>query len=254
VTDLRAGQKLSLAGNGSISGSSNIILAAGAVLNATGRSDGTLTLAAGQTLNGNGLVRGNWVVGTGATVSPGTNGNLGILTATNGNVTLSGMALMKVNESSATNDVLRAATPAASITYGGTLTITNLNGTFNLNDSFALFSAASYSGNFAATNLPALGAGLAWNWSPANGTLSVVQSVNPNPTNLTALVSGSTLTLSWPPDHTGWRLLVQTNAPGAGLNPASNAWFTIPGSTFVNSVTNVMDPANGSVYYRMVFP
>jgi hypothetical protein len=120
-----------------------------------------------------------------------------------------------------------------------------------LNDTFALFNATSYSGNFSATNLPALGTGLAWNWNPANGTLTVIQSVNPNPTNITSSVSSNVLTLSWPADHIGWRLQVQTNALGTGLN---TNWSDVPGSTSMNSLNATIDPANGAVFYRMVYP
>jgi hypothetical protein len=78
--------------------------------------------------------------------------------------------------------------------------------------------------------------------------------VNPNPTNLVASLSGRVLTLSWPSDHTGWRLLVQTNSMGSGLNPATNAWYTVSGSASTNSETITIDPAQGTVFYRMVYP
>jgi hypothetical protein len=45
-------------------------------------------------------------------------------------------------------------------------------------DTFTLFSASGYSGNFAAINLPSLPAGLAWAWTPANGTLVVVNAIS----------------------------------------------------------------------------
>ena len=83
------------------------------------------------------------------------------------------------------------------------------------------------------------------------GSLRVAVSVNPNPTNLTATVSGSTLTLSWPADHTGWRLQVQTNSLSTGL---SGNWSDVPGSTAVNTVNTTINPANGAVFYRMVYP
>ena len=44
-----------------------------------------------------------------------------------------------------------------------------------VSNSFTLFpGAGGYAGNFAVTNLPAPGTGLAWNWNPTNGVLSVV--------------------------------------------------------------------------------
>ena len=76
-------------------------------------------------------------------------------------------------------------------------------------------------------------------------------SVNQNPTNIVASVSGNQLTLAWPVDHTGWQLQVQTNSLSVGLG---NNWVPVSGSTGVNEVVVPMDPANGSVFYRLVYP
>ncbi|MDR3457543.1 MAG: autotransporter-associated beta strand repeat-containing protein [Verrucomicrobiae bacterium] len=251
VTDIRAGRTLTLRGGGSIAQSSNLILAATATLTAITRTDGTLTLAAGQTLNGNGTVDGNLAVGAGATILPGDLGNIGETTVTNGSLTLAGLALMKLDSTLLSNDVLLAASPSASINFGGTLTVTTLAGTPALGSSFTLFSAPSYAGNFAATNLPALDTGLAWNWNPANGTLSVVPSVNQNPTNIAFSVSGDVLTLSWPADHTGWRLQAQTNSLNTGLG---TNWYDVAGATSVNSVNITNNAADSAVFFRMVYP
>ncbi len=62
---------------------------------------------------------------------------------------------------------------------------------------------------------------------------------------------GSQITLSWPGDHTGWRLQVQTNTLTAGLG---TNWFDVPGSTTTNSVSVPMDLMNGSVFYRLIYP
>jgi autotransporter-associated beta strand protein len=78
-----------------------------------------------------------------------------------------------------------------------------------------------------------------------------VQSVATNPTNITAVVSGNQYTLSWPISHTGWRLQAQTNSLNVGLN--SN-WATVGGSTTTNQVSVPIDPAHGSVFFRLVYP
>ena len=57
--------------------------------------------------------------------------------------------------------------------------------------------------------------------------------------------------LTWPLDHTGWQLQVQTNAPGAGL--ATN-WNAVAGSVLTNQFTMPLDPANGSVFFRLLHP
>ena len=59
------------------------------------------------------------------------------------------------------------------------------------------------------------------------------------------------LTLSWPADHRGWHLQVQTNAPGAGLG---TNWITLPGSDLITGTNITINLANGSVFYRMVYP
>jgi hypothetical protein len=72
-----------------------------------------------------------------------------------------------------------------------------------------------------------------------------------NPTHLTSVLSGNVLTLSWPADHLGWRLQVQTNALPTGL---STDWVTLPGSDLVSSTNITINPGNGAVFFRMVYP
>ena len=59
---------------------------------------------------------------------------------------------------------------------------------------------------------------------------------------------GSNLVFTWPADHRGWRLQVQTNSLVSGIG---TNWITMPGSISVTSVTNPINPANGSVFYRL---
>jgi 4-phytase/acid phosphatase len=65
-----------------------------------------------------------------------------------------------------------------------------------------------------------------------------------NPTNITASVSGKTLTIAWPADHIGWILQAQTNGLSTGQ------WFDVPGSDATNAVVIPINPANTSVFYR----
>jgi len=62
---------------------------------------------------------------------------------------------------------------------------------------------------------------------------------------------GSWLRLSWPPDHTGWRLQVQTNEPGAGLG---TNWMTLSASQSTNQFSIPIHLDFGSVFYRLVYP
>ena len=67
----------------------------------------------------------------------------------------------------------------------------------------------------------------------------------------TGTVSGNQLTLIWPADHTGWRLQGQTNAVNTGL---TRTWHDVPNSAATNRFTVPLDPANGSTFYRLVYP
>lgn len=63
--------------------------------------------------------------------------------------------------------------------------------------------------------------------------------------------NGSNLVFSWPADHRGWLLQVQTNSLTLGIG---TNWVTVPGSATVISVTNTMNPVNESVFYRLAIP
>lgn len=70
------------------------------------------------------------------------------------------------------------------------------------------------------------------------------------PVNLSVSLSGDTFNLSWPMDHTGWRLQVQTNNLATGL--ATN-WFDVVGSATTNGMTSPVDVNTGSMFYRLVY-
>jgi hypothetical protein len=71
-------------------------------------------------------------------------------------------------------------------------------------------------------------------------------------TNITcAVVGGQNLQLSWPGDHTGWILQVQTNDVNAGLG---TNWQNVPGSTVTNQITIPIDQGNGTIFYRLMHP
>jgi len=198
----------------------------------------------GGTLGGTGTINDIVTVSAGGTLSPGA--SIGTLTI-NSNLTLSGTTYIEVNKTAGTRDQIVG---LPSVTYGGTLFATNLSGTLNIGDNFTIFTTAAHTGNFAGiTGTP--GVGKAWSFNPTTGVLSVIVGVNGNPTNIVAKVNGSNLELSWPADHTGWRLQAQTNSLATGL--ATN-WVDVTGSTLVNSVTNVINPAKPAVFYRMVYP
>lgn len=79
----------------------------------------------------------------------------------------------------------------------------------------------------------------------------LVAPVATNPTNITAVVVGNQYQLSWPASHTGWSLQAQTNSLSTGL---SGNWVTVPGSASVNQISVPINPANGSVFFRLIYP
>lgn len=71
------------------------------------------------------------------------------------------------------------------------------------------------------------------------------------PTNILMQAAGNQLRLSWPQDHLGWRLQIQTNNLSGGLG---TNWATVSNSTNVMATNIVVNPANGSVFLRLVYP
>jgi hypothetical protein len=72
------------------------------------------------------------------------------------------------------------------------------------------------------------------------------------PVNITPLPpNNGQLQLSWPQDHLGWHLQIQTNSLNAGLG---TNWVNVPNSTTTNQVFISIDPKNGSLFLRLVYP
>jgi hypothetical protein len=59
------------------------------------------------------------------------------------------------------------------------------------------------------------------------------------------------LQLSWPPDHLGWRLQIQTNNLNSGIG---TNWVTVPDSTNTTQFNLPLNPVNGSVFFRLAYP
>jgi hypothetical protein len=60
-------------------------------------------------------------------------------------------------------------------------------------------------------------------------------------------LNGNQLQFTWPGDHLGWTLQAQTNSPGTN-------WSTVSGPAATNLWVIPIDPANTSVFYRLVYP
>jgi autotransporter-associated beta strand protein len=215
-----------------------------------GLGNTALTVSSGAMLGGNGTLLGSVTVQSGATLSPGA--PVGSLTISN-NLTLAAgsTSRLEVNLDTLAHDAI---TGLNNVAYGGTLIVTNIGGTAGLADgaTLNLFSAVGYSGTFATLDVPALPVGWTWDISGLpNGTLMLARTVSTTPTHLNFQVTGSVLDISWPSSHTGWRLEAQTNAVGVGL---TDNWITLVGTQSTNRFVTDIDPANGSVFYRLVYP
>ena len=239
---------LALAEPATLTNSALVAVFGGAVVDVSSRTDQTLTVPAGQTLAGSGTVNGKVNALAGSLINPGD--AIGTFTVQS-DVFLGGTLLMELNRTNTqTSDQL--VSNAGTITPSGVsiLTVTNLGPALQAGDVFQLFSAPV--SGFATVNLPALPASYGWtNRLALDGSLMVQMLVSTLPTNITVQVVNNTLTLTWPADHTGWRLQSQTNGAGQGL---SSNWADVSGSTNVSQVNLPVDPANGSVFFRLVYP
>jgi fibronectin-binding autotransporter adhesin len=226
---------LALSGSGSISSSTNIVIAAGSELNVSARSDTMLTLASGQTLQGNGVVNGLLTVSPGAILSAGTSWNsIGMLTVSN-NVTLQGVTYLKINAAAATNDVLVS---AGSFVLGGTVTVTNLSGALTAGQTFTFLAGTALSGAFSVANLPPLSAGLGWSNNLAvNGSLTVVTVTPPPQPHVTGVSLSS-----------GSLVMTGTNgSPGQSFSVLSTTNLATPLSQWTLAATNTFGGANFSI-------
>ena len=173
-------------------------------------ASGAVTVGASGTLGGTGVLGGATTVG--GMLSPGVNG-VGTLSFSNHlSLSAGSTVFMEINRNTGAKDL---AGTSGTITYGGTLQVTNLAGTIVSGDSFKLFSAATYSGTFASLNLPPLTAGLAWDTAAlaTNGTLGVIN---------TNVVANGPKTLLWRGDGAtnAWDINITTNWLDAVNAPA----------------------------------
>jgi autotransporter-associated beta strand protein len=250
---------LGLQGAGSIGNTSAIYLASsGAALDLSQSSSTTLTLTNGQTLGGFGIVTGLVTTLSGTTLAPGSATRVGTLTitapnGTPGASTLGGTLLLSLNRTDAQTSSSVSVTDENTLTYGGTLSVTNIGPALQVGDVFHLFPSAVTT--FTSISLPTTDAtGNTYTWTTnvaVNGSItvgSVTPPINPLPGKIQFSLSGTTLSLGWP-TNLGWTL--ETNAVGL---IATNAWFAYPGSTNVTNVNLTIDQSQTNVYFRLVNP
>jgi len=240
---------LILTNHGALMASAIITVAAGAALDASKRTDQTLTLNSGQTLTGSGTLKGSVIVGSGAMLAPGN--PLGTLKFSN-NLTLNGgsTTALALDKALLTNAVAQV---AGVMTYGGTLALTNLGGTLAAGDTFKLFNAPTHAGSF--TNfLPVIPAvNLAWNTNTlSSGTLGVVSQPTAPPRFGRISAGGNRLVFSGSNGVANWPYLVLTSS---NLALPMNQWPCVATNVFDPSgnfnFTNVPNLSAPPLFYRL---
>ena len=208
----------------------------------SGTGTGAVNINSGGTLGGTGKLAGAVTNNAGGTLTPGNSG-IGTLTfgsslnLNSGSTTL--MELSKTN-SVTTNDLISV---AGTLTLGGTLTVTNLTtNALAAGNSFDLFNAGTFTGNFTSKTLPALATNLVWDTSQLtnNGIIAVVAlpAITNQPQSLTVIAGNSA---SFAAGATGTATLAyQWLKNGIVIAGATTNPFTIASAT-----TN--DTANYSV-------
>lgn len=220
------------------------------VNNATGSGNGSgvVNVNSGGTLGGTGSIGGPVNVNTGGTMAAGA--SIGTLTI-NSDLTLSGSVAVEVNTSANPSNDLITVSGVVSNAAAAAVTINNLGPALVIGQKFTLFSSPVLNG----AAMTVSGGGMNWtNNLAVDGSitaLSVASSVNTNSFPLNASLSGNTLSLSWPPDRLGWKVQMQTNSLSTGLN---GSWVTLPATASVTNYSVTINPANPTVFIRMVYP
>lgn len=207
---------------------------------------GGTTVRSGGTLGGTGTINGVVTVDAGGTLAAGT--SIGTLTL-GSSPGLNGTVLAEVDRNGGTPLADLVSVTGNPIVYGGSLTITNTGVPLQAGDTFTLFNASGYSGGF---SIVARTPGQIVTWNTAsltvNGTISVGTVTS---AAITAVKNGNNLELAWPLEAIGAQLQIQTNTLSVGI---SDNWSPVTGSTASNSVSVPIDPANPTVFLRLVYP
>jgi autotransporter-associated beta strand protein len=226
VADLALANNNPQTWNGSFgfAGSQNLNLGVGGVVMTT---NVTVTVA-GKTLTVGGPIAGSSFsltkAGAGTLVLNGSN--------TNGNTTVNGGTLEIAQATLQTNATVSIASGA----------LFKLNfGTVNQIAALVLNGVSQPNGVYNSTTSPGFIAGI--------GSLKVVSLAPSTPAIITNSVSGSQMTLSWPPGQ-GWRLQAQTNSLATGI---SNNWVYVTDGS-VSSTNLTINANNPTVFYRLVWP
>ncbi|HKI68648.1 MAG TPA: hypothetical protein VKA67_03610, partial [Verrucomicrobiae bacterium] len=168
-------------------------------------------------------------------------GNLTI----DGNLTIRGNLAFKVNKTQTPSNDVATVTGTILNAGAGTLTVSKSGPALAVGDRLFLFNKPVVNGG----TLSVTGAGVQWtNNLAVDGSIAVLSVIPATPTNLTASVTGKTLSLAWPTEYKGWTLQAQTNPLEIGLN---TNWVDMTGSAWMTSTSLTINPANPAVFFRL---
>ncbi|HEX3628568.1 MAG TPA: autotransporter-associated beta strand repeat-containing protein [Verrucomicrobiae bacterium] len=212
---------------------------------------GSFEVVTNQTLAGIGTLNGFVQADQGSIFNVGL--PTGVFNVTS-NATLAGSVIMNLDDTNAAACSTLVA-PAFTISNTATLLVTNVGPGLTNGVKFTLFNHPV--AGFASMTLPATDptgtATYLWqNTLSSDGSITLTNGglvIGPSlPPHITFSVSGNNVTLSWPPSYLGEILQAQTNAVTKGL---STNWVNVTGSGSVTNMTFGINPANGTVFYRL---
>jgi autotransporter-associated beta strand protein len=248
--------RLTLAGANTFTG--GLIVSNGAVIvnnaSGSGLGSGAVTVRSGATLGGNGNIAGAATLDNGAVLSPGD--SIGTLTFQSTLIFGAGStSRLELNAASITNDVVKRLGP---MTYNGNLVVSNTAGTLAAGQTYKLFDAPSYAGNFTSVSLPPLAQpNLYWtNRLSTDGTIAVLSSAPATPPVFTSVsTTDGNLILSGTNGVAGgnYYVLSSSNITSPMLN-----WSRVATNQFdangTFNVTNPVNPAIPQLFYRLQLP
>jgi autotransporter-associated beta strand protein len=258
---LNSGSTLTIAGSNSYSGLtvvSNGTLVVNGIL-------GTNTVAAyGGTLRAAGQIRGSVVVANSASFKPGLASGIGALII-NKDLTLGSASTTTMRLSRDTGVNNDTVTGIGNFTAGGALTVTDI-GTTQLSpgDTFTLFGATAYLGNFSVVNLPNGNIPVGYGWDASqlgiNGTIKVVPVTQPALNPLTPMnVECGSGSVTFVAQATGGLLHYDWTVNGSPVANNDSPAFTTnsvhaAGSVYTIAVTvhNTIGSANSSTTLTVI--